>query len=1066
MADSSQASSAVDARAVAQEILGRLPVDLEGLPKEVLSKLEERARAPDRRLIIGRYLVCGELGRGGMGVVYDAWDPGIERRVAIKTIEPDLVPEEDRDEVIERFRRETKIVGRLHHPGIVTIFDYGEERDAGGGVAGSKLYYYVMEYLEGQSLARLLRERRTMSDVAAVTIVTEILDALAVSHSAGVIHRDIKPSNIFLRGGQEAVLLDFGIAKTGSVALTRQGQILGTPSYLAPERLREKESPVDGRADIFSLGVLLFTMITGDAPFVGEDVYDVIDKIAKTAHPKLARSTPSGQALSRVIDRMLAKKPEDRYPSAAEAAVALRGVLKLLREHKPSTTDDLFVQGVQIREELPENAATEIATPSNALPALIDDDVDTGRHSVQVRDVDGGTNRTRPPPLVAGVRGNPLATTIPEDELPHSSVTPMDESAQMIASGPQMAKPSPSGPQQPIRAAELFGTRPDLALQRETRELDNTKSPKKLPPPLPVRTLLTPRPDSTNPAESSAERTYDSHAEHNDENTDDQTVADPDAGRRGAPEMSFRSQPPQPLSPSGAVYAQSSPSGAVRAQKSPSGPNVAISNKSPAQGTPSPISARNPLARGSSKPAIERGPPTGEQHVVRAASPDHAEQKTENARPTVRASKTAPARVKRSRIEASLVDEDDVVVKPAPLDALKPDELPTQAAFRVPPAATAALAEDVVSSIADPAEGAREEPTQGGVMLKEDSGETPELDIPRSAAVARKTFGARGDEKAKPKSSNKSAPIHVRMIGNVGSTQDRMRVVRRRGFMLLAAMLAAIAVGLLLGRLKQRGGGNDAASDDPNKGVIVEPRAMKSVPETTQGEPAIVKPPPAAEILQEASAALAEGKLEKAERLFDSAVRASSEKNPIRAQAMLGRADVLRQLGKKEQAIELYRTLLAEAPKSTESENARVALTELGVDATAPIKRPQPTNAALTKKEVLPKEEAVAEPEPPPQKPAMREITASMSPEEKCLTVISNYLNDRPGAVKALIELSRDEPRIGCVYWHLGNSYRQMGDDRAALSAYRRFIELDPNSPRKNAVEQKIKDLATKLEER
>src|SRR5262249_58266569 len=128
-----------------------------------------------------------------------------------------------------------------------------------------------------------------------------------------------KPSNIFLRNDRQAVLLDFGIAKTGSIALTRQGQILGTPSYLAPERLREKEVGVDGRADIFSLGVLLFTMLTGDAPFVGDDLYDVIDKIAKTAHPKLARTTPAGQALSKVLDRMLAKRPEDRYATSLEA---------------------------------------------------------------------------------------------------------------------------------------------------------------------------------------------------------------------------------------------------------------------------------------------------------------------------------------------------------------------------------------------------------------------------------------------------------------------------------------------------------------------------------------------------------------------------------------------------------------------------------------------------------------------------------------------------------------------------------------------------------------------------
>lgn len=971
--------------------------------------------------MVGRYLVAGELGRGGMGVVYDAWDPGIERRVAIKTIEPDLVSEEDRDEVIERFRRETKIVGRLHHPGIVTIFDYGEEREPPPGsaaVAGSKLFYYVMEYLEGQSLARVMRERRTMPDVEAVAIVTDILEALAVSHAAGVIHRDIKPSNIFLRGGTQAVLLDFGIAKTGSVALTRQGQILGTPSYLAPERLREKETPVDGRADIFSLGVLLFTMLTGEAPFVGEDVYDVIDKIAKTAHPKLARTTPSGQALSRVLDRMLAKKPDDRYASANEAAIALRGVLGLLRSH--DLGDGLFVQGVRIRDEIHDNAATEIATPSSALPSLSDHEADTGRHAI-------------------------ASKLSPKVELPMSSVTPL-ESADIIGA---------LSAETPVRMSELLGTRPELSLQRETRELDRN-APKLIPPPLPVRTLITNRAESTvdehRRADSSSEISYEGHGAANDENTDDQTIADPDLGRRSGTKH-----------PTGGFLAPN----VKPAAKVLTGP-VNVLSKSPSGGTPVPLSARNPLFRAPSKPAIEK------DHV-RAASPEHSEQKTEqdkSARPSVRPAKIAPPRPKRSRIEASLVDEDDVVVKPAPLDALKPDEMPTQTGFRVPPAAKEGtippqpIAEDVENRIADPAERA-EDRTQGGIVLKEDdSGETPELDIPRSAAVARKTFGT-GRAQNPPKTNSKGMPIQVRMVGNVGASADRMRLVRRRGFMLLAAMLAAIAVGLLLGRLKQR---TSSETSQESNVPTVEPRAMKSLPDSNNGEIAIVKPPPATEILQEASNAFLEGKLQKAERLYDSAVRASPEKSELRAKALLGHADVLRQLGNKEAAIESYRALLADSPRSAESENARVALGELGVEVIQPVKRVQ------TVKKVEPKEEG-AEPaagtepktEPKTEKKAELaavELTPNMAPDEKCRVVMAKHLNDRAGAIKALNDLQKAEPNIGCVYWHLANSYKAVGDDRAALASFRRFLELEPNSPRRGAVEQKIRDLASKLEER
>jgi serine/threonine protein kinase/tetratricopeptide (TPR) repeat protein len=1034
VADASQAQG-LDPRTQAQEKLNRLPVDLETLPKELLARLEERARAPDRRLMVGRYLVAGELGRGGMGVVYDAWDPGIERRVAVKTIEPDLVPEEDRDEVIERFRRETKIVGRLHHPGIVTIFDYGEEREPSPGsaaVAGSKLFYYVMEYLEGQSLARVLRERRTMPDVEAVAIVTDILEALAVSHFAGVIHRDIKPSNIFLRGGTQAVLLDFGIAKTGSVALTRQGQILGTPSYLAPERLREKETPVDGRADIFSLGVLLFTMITGEAPFVGEDVYDVIDKIAKTAHPKLARSTPSGQALSRVLDRMLAKKPDDRYSSANEAAIALRGVLGLLRATSALAGDGLFVQGVRIRDEIPDNAATEIATPSSALPSLSDHEADTGRHA-----------------LVASV------------EMPLSSVTPMDESGQMMGA---------LSAETPVRMSELLGTRPELSLQRETRELDRGLA-KSIPPPLPVRTLVTSRADSTvddHRRSSSGEISYEGHGPTNDETTDDQTIADPDAGRRGGPEGLTAPKYPTVRGGHESIAASGSFSPSVKGAKVLTGP-VNVLSKSPSGGTPVPLSARSPLFRAPSKPAIEKQ--QGEH--LRASSAEHSEQKTEqdrSARPTVRKAVGPPPRAKRSRIEASLVDEDDVVVKPAPLDALKPDEMPTQTGFRVPQSSRDGppqpIAEDVQNRIADPAERA-EDRTHGGVMLKDDdSGETPELDMPRSAAVARKTFGT-GRATNAPKTNSKGMPIQVRMVGNVGSSADRMRLVRRRGFMLLAAMLAAIAVGLLLGRLKQRGNASESAQE--NK-PLVEPRAMKALPDSTNGEIAIVKPPPATEILQEASNAFLEGKLQKAERLYDSAVRASPEKSELRAKALLGHADVLRQLGNKEGAIESYRSLLADSPRSAESENARVALGELGVEVIQPVKRVQSAPKKIEpKEETDPSASALPKPEEKVEKklePPVVQITPDMTPEQKCRALMTIHLNDRAGAVKALTDLARVEPNIGCVYWHLGNSYKQMGDDRAALVSFRRFLEVEPGTPRRSAVEQKIRDLATKLEER
>ena len=369
------------------EALARLAVGSHELPPPVLARLHHRARSPDARLLVGRYLIVGELGRGGMGLVYDAWDAGIERRVAIKTIEPDRVPEDERDEVVARFRREIKIVGQLNHPAIVTIFDFGQERvlDPMTGARLPSLFYYVMEYLEGQSLAHALRDRRRLPRHEAIAIAADVAEALHLAHRAGVVHRDIKPSNIFLREGTNAVLLDFGIAKLGDVALTQQGQILGTPSFLAPERLQEKEQPIDGRADIFSLGVLLYTMLDGEAPFVGSDAYEVINKITHQAHPTLGLSGGIGRRLSEVLDRMLAKQPENRYATGQEAARALRALqADLLPDEKDAP---------QQLEPAVLDPGSLTSTDLDPTPALLFDEEDPtpgARHPMAASDGHGG----------------------------------------------------------------------------------------------------------------------------------------------------------------------------------------------------------------------------------------------------------------------------------------------------------------------------------------------------------------------------------------------------------------------------------------------------------------------------------------------------------------------------------------------------------------------------------------------------------------------------------------------------------------------------------------------------
>lgn len=305
-----------------------------------------------------------------MGVVYEGWDPVIARKVAVKTLELELVPEEEREEVVQRFQRETRIVGTLDHPGVVTLFDSGVELDPARSPsdASDPVHYYVMERLEGRSLSAELREKSPLDPLRAVQIARSVAEVLDRAHEEGIIHRDIKPSNVFLRTGGGAVLLDFGIARSGAVALTQQGQILGTPSYLAPERLREKESPIDGRADQFSLGVLLYTMLVGKPPFVGSDMYDVIDKITKEAHPRLEASSEAGLALEAVVDRLLAKDPGKRFPSAGAVDAALEPVeAALVREGETETSpraERLQDEGGSAPTEEEEGAATAIGPPS------------------------------------------------------------------------------------------------------------------------------------------------------------------------------------------------------------------------------------------------------------------------------------------------------------------------------------------------------------------------------------------------------------------------------------------------------------------------------------------------------------------------------------------------------------------------------------------------------------------------------------------------------------------------------------------------------------------------------
>ena len=282
------------------------------------------ARKKDNR--IGRYRILDELGRGAMGVVYRAEDPSLDRVVALKTIS--LADEkEGRKEYEKRFLLEAKAAGKLTHPNIVTIFDYGEEED---------IAYMAMELLEGQDLRARIRQGE-IPPLEAVEIALQIADGLGFAHEFGVVHRDIKPGNIMLLERGAVKIMDFGIARMrhADTSRTSTGMVLGTPRYMSPEQISGQ--PVDQRSDIFSLGTVLYEMLTQTTLFAGQDVNQIAHSVTSTEPAPPSRSHPGlPQMLDFVVARALKKDPSVRYQDAYEMAADLRDVLAEIRGRAPS----------------------------------------------------------------------------------------------------------------------------------------------------------------------------------------------------------------------------------------------------------------------------------------------------------------------------------------------------------------------------------------------------------------------------------------------------------------------------------------------------------------------------------------------------------------------------------------------------------------------------------------------------------------------------------------------------------------------------------------------------------
>ncbi|HEY7943968.1 MAG TPA: serine/threonine-protein kinase [Casimicrobiaceae bacterium] len=262
---------------------------------------------------LGKYEIRHEIGRGAMGVVYEGYDPMIKRIVALKTIRADQLAGADSANVIARFRREAQAAGRLSHPNIVPIYEFGE--DAG-------TWFIAMECISGRELKQSFEanERFTTADI--VRIMSQVLDALDYSHRQGVIHRDIKPANIFLLPDGVVKVADFGIAHIETSNLTQVGAVMGTPSYMSPEQIMGL--PVDGRSDLFSAGVILYQFLTGERPFAGSATTTMQKVLKEDPLPPSSLNVQAPAGMDAVVRKALAKRPEDRFPTAHEFAAAIR----------------------------------------------------------------------------------------------------------------------------------------------------------------------------------------------------------------------------------------------------------------------------------------------------------------------------------------------------------------------------------------------------------------------------------------------------------------------------------------------------------------------------------------------------------------------------------------------------------------------------------------------------------------------------------------------------------------------------------------------------------------------
>ena len=339
----------------------------------------------------GRYKIAKELGRGAMGVVYLAEDEVLQRTVAIKMIALSG-SEQERDTHEARFRQEARAAGKLSHPSIITIYDVGREGDTA---------FIAMELVEGRELRELIRDG-LVGPAQAIEIAALVADALAFAHQHGIVHRDIKPGNIMVLDDGRIKIMDFGIARLQEPTVkTQTGVLLGSPQYMSPEQISGQS--LDGRADVFSLGVVLYEMLTGIKPFDATDLTQVLFWVVNMpAKPPSERRPGMPPVIDFIVARALKKRPEERYATAAELADDLRKALPEMREAEAALresggTEPGVPDTVPLSQEEQRNAPTVPLPPEERVelrPARRFDSAEAlARLTVLPHDADGTRSR-------------------------------------------------------------------------------------------------------------------------------------------------------------------------------------------------------------------------------------------------------------------------------------------------------------------------------------------------------------------------------------------------------------------------------------------------------------------------------------------------------------------------------------------------------------------------------------------------------------------------------------------------------------------------------------------------